>query len=99
MSNLKTIGKIYIDTAGAVFDTPNQIIKISQFLFTSSSAGDSVVLKESSSGSTVLVIKNGVANDTKHIDCSTKPVPFNGLYVQSISAGATLVCTLTNAGE
>lgn len=92
MANSRLGNIIFVDTAGLITDELN--IKVSDIIFTSSGAGDSVILKETSSGAVKLSINESAATNTKHIPLSKSVVFSQGIYVQSISAGASLMLVI-----
>lgn len=93
MANARTGNIIYIDT------TSNQIttdlnLKVASILFTSSGAGDALELRESSSGTTKVYIKNATANNTEQFIFETPIVFSQGIYVQTLSSGAKAILVL-----
>lgn len=93
MANARSGNIIFIDTASSQI-TSDLNLKIASILFTSSSAGDALELRESSSGSTKVYIKNGTANDTAQFIFETPIVFSQGIYVQTISSGAKAILVL-----
>lgn len=97
MANAVTTGKIYIDSTGAV--TTNTI-KIAYILFTPDAANDQLILRESQNGSNCLSVRAAVAKNTMILDFSRKPLVFtNGLYVQTLTSGATATVVTTKSGD
>lgn len=96
MANTRVGNVIHIDSTGSV--TTEKSLRVSQILFTTSGAGDSIELRESSTGSTKLTLKGATANHTYPIPLYDSPVHFaNGIYVQSISSGAKCMLILSAA--
>ena len=97
MANARLGNVIYIDSTGLVGAGRNT--RVIGILYTSSAAGDAVVLRESSGGSNKISIKNGVATDTKHIPLEESPIIFGeDIYVQSISASSVLMLIVSQSG-
>ena len=97
MANSRLGNIIYIDSTGEV--TTDRNINVISMLYTSSTAGDAVVLRETSAGANKISIKNGIATDTKHIPLEESPIIFGaGIYVQSISAGSILMLVVSKSG-
>ena len=97
MANNRLGNVVYIDSTG---DTGvNSNTRIVNLIYTSSGAGDQVVLGETSGGPAKIAIKNGVANDTKHLRLEEGPIIFGaGIYVQSISSGSKLMLIVSQSG-
>lgn len=109
MANVRNGTTFYID-AGSVSGTTASFIaergvKVSHIIFTSSNAGDSMALSDidpttgNSGGSNKFSVSNNLATDTIHIDLSDAQAVFpNGIWVDSISAGATATLVLSSRG-
>jgi hypothetical protein len=98
VANTRLGNIIYIDTASEQVSTDRNS-RIIGLIYTSSGAGDQVVLRESSTGADKIAIKNGVANDTKHLRMEESPIIFGaGIYVQSISSGSKLMLIVSQSG-
>lgn len=98
MANAKTGPNIYVDTASDQLTTDRT--KVAYIMFTPSAANDQIVLRSSSSSSNILVIQSAVAKETKVIDLSRRPMVFpNGIYVQTLSSGASATIVTTQGNE
>ncbi len=98
MGNVRSANSIYVDAAGdAVID---QNVKLVYIVFTANGAGDELILRDgSSSGALKMAIKNDVADSTNMYEFDVVPVVFtNGIYVDTISSGATATLVTTAKG-
>lgn len=96
MANARRGNKIYIDTTGAI--TADRTI-VCHILFTTSLAEDQIVIRETSSDVDILVIKGATAKKTEQYSFEITPMVFNnGIYIQTLSAGATAVLITTSKG-
>jgi hypothetical protein len=96
VANATTAGKIYLETTGQATD---RATKVSYILFTPAAASDQMVLRETSSGSNVLVIQGSEANKTMLFDFSFSPLYFNdGIYIQTLTSGAKATLITTSRG-
>lgn len=93
MANTRSGNIISIDTASSQV-TSDLNLKIASILFTSSAAGDTLELRESSSGATKVFVKNGTANDTAQFIFDTPIVFSQGIYVQTLSTSARAILVL-----
>lgn len=96
MANVIRGNKIYIDSTGSV---TTQRVKIAYILFTPDAAHDELVLRETASDSDTFYLRQDTAKDTKMYDFSLAPLVFNnGLYIQTLTAGAKCVIITTSSG-
>lgn len=99
MANARNGNTIVIDTASEQVSTDRNT-RIVGIIFTSSAAGDTIVLRESSTGANRVIVKNGIANDSKHIRMEESPIIFGtGIYVQTLSSGATATLIVSQSGS
>ncbi len=97
MANASLLGKIYLDSTGSVAD---RTIKVAHILFTPSTANDQLILSESASGSNCISIQSSTAKTTMHFDFSYCPIIFNnGIYVKTLTSGATATLVTTRSGN
>lgn len=97
MANSHTSNKFHIDSTGSLTTKRQQI---SYILFTPNASGDTLALKETSAGDVVFTAKGAVAHATQYLDFSRRPLVFgNGVYVSTITSGATAVIVTTEAGK
>lgn len=96
MANVRNSNSIYVDTASDLVSS-DQNVKLTHVVFSSSAAGDTIKLRDGAvDGPVKLVIKNGLANDTKTHRFDIVPIVFpTGIYVDVLSSGAvaTLITT------
>lgn len=100
MANTVQSGTIYIDTNSAQVYTKKA--KVAYIIYTSSSAGDALTLRDGDAGTDPLkiTIKNPTATNTMVIDLSRKPMLFqDGIYVSALSASSTATLILTSGEE
>lgn len=97
MANIRNSNTAYVDSGSSLI-VPDANVKLAYVIFTSSSAGDSIVLRDGgSSGALKLKIKNGVATDSRTHRFDAVPMVFpNGIYVDTISSGATATLITTS---
>lgn len=96
MANAQTTGKIYLDSTGLVTDAR---VKVSAIIFTPSAANDQLILRETETGANCVALQSATAKTTMHFDFSLTPIVFgNGLYVQTLSTGATATLITTSSG-
>ncbi len=96
MANAVTGNKIYVDATGEVSDQRELIAYI---IFTPDAANDVMILRETSGGSNCLKIRGSTAKDSKLLDFSQRPLVFNnGIYVETLTSGATATLVTTKAG-
>lgn len=99
MANARNGNTIILDTASELVSSDRNT-RVIGIIFTSSAAGDSLVLRESASGANRVIVKNGVANDSKHIRLEESPIIFGaGIYVQTLSSGATATLIVSQSGS
>ncbi len=97
MANSIVGNKIYIDSTGLVTEDRQLVVHA---LFTPAAADDKVILRETSSGSDVIILQCATAKDTKHFSFELIPMLFgNGIYVQTITSGAKLTLVTTSKGK
>jgi hypothetical protein len=96
MANSILGNKIFIDTTGEVTDLRT---KVAVVLFTTSNAGDELLLRETSGGANTFHVKGGIADQTDAYYFEVPIVFNNGIYVQTLSAGATAVLITTQGGS
>lgn len=97
MANVRNSNTIYIDATGTIAATANA--KVTQVIFTSSASGDTMTLRDGSSGSNKITVRNNLATDTKQLDFSQGPIVFpNGIHIQVLSASCTAML-VTRQGE
>lgn len=96
MANARTSNKIYIDSTGEI---TTSAIKVSYIVFTPDTANDQIILKETSSGPTCLKVRGATAKDSIILDFSISPALFNGLYIDTLSSGATATIITTEKGK
>lgn len=95
MANSRSANIIHCDTATAAASTDLNL-KVAELLFTTDNANDAFELRETSGGSSKITVKHATADDTKHIQFQTPIVFSQGIYVQSLSAGAKLMIILAS---
>jgi hypothetical protein len=96
MANARLGNVIHIDSTGVVSTDRNT--RVIGILFTTATAGDAVVLRESASGGDKLSLKHSIDEDTKYLRMDGNPIIFgSGIYVQSISAGAKLMLIVSQS--
>lgn len=97
MANTRIGNKIYVDATGSLADSK---IKVAGILFTPDATNDQLVLGESVSSSPCISLRSATAKTTLYFDFSSVPALFvNGLYVQTITSGATATIITTEAGK
>lgn len=97
MGNNKQSGSVYIDTNSAQVYTTKA--KVAYVIYTSSAAGDNLVLIDGGAGGDPikLNIKNPTATNTMVLDFSAKPLIFqDGIYVSALSASSVATLILTS---
>jgi len=88
MANTRTGNMWYIDTASQ--QLTSRRIKITHIIFTPDATDDTLVLRDSSSGSNMVKIQGATAKQTQSIPFYDNPLVFeNGVYVQTLTSGAT----------
>jgi hypothetical protein len=96
MANVCLGNKVYIDSTGAITNLPDRP-KVAYIIFTPNASGDSVTLRETSSGSDIIYVAGATAHQTQFLFMPECPLLFNnGIYVQAISASAKLIFVLTS---
>lgn len=96
MANSIRGNKIYVDSTGAI---TTQRVKVVYILFTPDAAHDELVLRETASDANTLYLRQDTAKETKMYDFSLNPLVFNnGLYIQTLTAGAKCVIITTSGG-
>lgn len=95
MANEFNSNTLYIDTASTAALTRKNI-RVSYITFTSSGAGDNLILKDTDgSGALKISIKNAVANDTITLSFDENPLVFpNAIYIDTLTSGATATLVL-----
>lgn len=97
MANAITGNKIFLDATGAVTTTRT---KISHIIFTPDAANDTLILRETSGGANCVKLQGATAKTTLMFDFSDCPLVFNnGIYVQTLTSGATATLVTTQAGK
>lgn len=100
MANTVQSGTVYIDTNSAQVYTKKA--KVSYIIYTTSGAGDQIVLRDGdgSSDPLKLSLKGAAANSTYTFDFSTTPIIFqDGIYVSTLSASSVATLVLTSGGD
>lgn len=94
MANIRNGNTLYIDATGTALTKTNIIV--SQIIFTSSSGGDNLILRDTDgTGALKISIKSNLANNTIQIDLRDTPMSFpNAIHVDTITAGATATLIL-----
>jgi len=96
VANTRQGNKIYVDSAGALITTR---AKVSYIFFTPDTANDVLILRETATGMDILKIQGSTAKTTLLFDLVHGPLVFqNGIYVQTITSGATATLVLTESG-
>jgi hypothetical protein len=111
MANIQSANCFYVDSASSASVAASYVqltpVLVTCITFTSSAAGDSVVICDMAPGSTPtqgpnkITIRNGVASDTKTVRFSPGNLLMfaNGVWIASISAGATATLLGTSQGS
>lgn len=93
MANTRNGNTWHVDSAGTL--TTDKNVKVSHILFTSSGAGDSIVITDASGGNDKITLKQATANDTKQFEFEQSPLVFpNGIHITSLSTGAKAVLVI-----
>lgn len=94
--NSRVGNKIFIDSTGAIITGS---VKVAYVLFTPDSAEDELVLRETASGADCFYIRGATAKQTALYRMPEVPLTFtNGIYVQTLTAGAKVVLVTTSTG-
>jgi hypothetical protein len=97
MANAIRGNKIYVDTTGEI-TTKRQIV--TTILFTPDSNNDQIVIREISSDVDIMKIRGSIAKQTIQLRFDAAPLVFgNGIYIQTLSTGATAVLVTTTRGD
>jgi len=98
MANSQIGPNIYIDTASEQVTVGST--KVSYIFFTPSAIGDLITLSSSSGGTSILTVQSAVAEETKLLDVSFRPLVFpNGIYISALSSGAVATIVTTRGSE
>ena len=96
MANARLGNKIYVDATGAV---STQRTKVAYIVFTPDAANDQMILRETASGTDCIKVRSSTAKETHILDFSNAPLVFNnGIYVQTLTAGAVATLVTTESG-
>lgn len=97
MANAVTGNKIYLDATGAVTTSRK---KVAYIVFTPDASNDQLILRETSGGANCISVRGATAKDTMVLDFSARPIVFNnGIYVQTLTSGATATLITTESGD
>ncbi len=100
MANTRTGNTVFIDAEGAAIVGTNQPIKVAYILFTPDTASDQMILRETENGANKIHVRAKDAKNTMQFDFALKPLVFaNGIFVDTLTTGATAVLVTTQAGD
>lgn len=100
MANNVQSSTVYIDTNSAQVYAKKALV--AYVIYTSSGAGDQIVLRDGNDGSDPikLSLKVEAANSTQVFDFSRKPIIFqDGIYVSALSASSVATIVLTSGDK
>lgn len=110
MANTQSGNTFYVDSASSASTAQSFIQRaptlVTEIILTSNAAGDTVVICDVAPGTTPsqgnnkITLSSGVAKDSKTVRFYDQAIVFpNGVWIASISSGATCTLLTTNQGS